>query len=412
MLNVLLRSNEELWIFVGLVTLLLLLLLFFLIKCIHRHKLRNLFYHKYNKFLSKSERKLDINIKSKKIIIRENNRINNNDILKNIVNFAKVNSNCNDLIAALGKNKQKRKKDLAFDLNALQELPKLIDVRLFEDLRDPKLLKDLISYFLKKRRKPTIDWMITSCFGTKNYFKHKNSIIYAYNGAVVIMKINKNKLIEPSVYSYSDLSVAIDVKVDDRIMLMCDFIIRKNDEVIINKRVRRLKLFRSKIEEINNLMMLLDSYQLYSDCASINDANKKHAHIKKMNEATLKKIEGMNARKFISWVQLAFKSLYKTEVEIKSDDQFGAYLLMQSSRHTSLTVIGIKRHQGKISASYVANIKALQEKQKATEAWIITNNEFSKNSLTLANSVNIRVITNNELKHIINKYNTNYYQGF
>ncbi|MCH5172472.1 MAG: restriction endonuclease [Erysipelotrichales bacterium] len=412
MLKILLGTTEETIIVSVLAAIVLLVLIYFLVKCIHRHKLRNLFYHKYNKFLSKSERKLDINIKSKKIVIRENNRINNNDILKNINNFSIVNSNCNDLIATLGKNKQKRKKDLAFDLNALQELPKLIDVRLLEDLREPKLLQDLIVFLYKKRKKPTIDWMITSCFGNKNYFKSKNSIIYAYNGALVILKINKNKLIEPKVYNYNDLSVSIDIKVDDRIMLMCDFIFASNGEVVLNKRVRRLKIFRNKVEEISNIMMLLDSYQLYSDCASINDANKKHAHIKKMNDATLKKIEFMTGRKFISWVQLAFKSLYKTEVELKSDNQFGAYLLMQPSRSTGLTVIGVKKQIGKISTTYVNNMKQLQEKNKADEVWIITNNEFSKSSLALANNLNIRVINNNELKHIVNKYNTNYYQGF
>ncbi|MCH5180139.1 MAG: restriction endonuclease [Erysipelotrichales bacterium] len=403
---------EEIIIPIVLGVLLLLILSFFLIKAIHKHKLRTLFYHKYNKFLTKSEQKLNVNIKSKKIVIRENNRINNNDILKNISNFGIINSNCNDLIATLNKNKQKRKKDLRFDLNALQELPKLIDVRLFEDLREPKLLQDLIDYFFKKRVRPTIDWILTSCFGAKNYYKYKNSVLYAYNGALVLIKINKNKLIEPAVYSYADLSVSIDVKVDDRIMLMCDFIIKYNDEIIISKRVRHLKLFRSKVEEINNLVMLLDSYQLYNDCASISDANKKHDHIKKMNEATLKKIETMNARKFISWVQLAFKSLYKTEVELKSDDKFGAYLLMQASRHTSLTIIGVKRNAGKISTTYINNLIELQKKTKALEIWIITNNEFSKDSLSLANSLHIRLINNNELKHIINRYNTNYYKGF
>ena len=412
MLNIFLGKPEEILILAILLVIVLFILIYLLIRCIHKHKLRNLFYHKYNKFLTKSERKLDINIKSKKIIIRENNRINNNDILKNISNFAIINSNCNDLIATLSKNKKKRKKDLAFDLNALQELPKLIDVRLFEDLRNPKLLQDLISYFFKKRRKPTIDWMVASCFGTKNYYKYVNTIIYAYNGALVIMKINKNKLIEPKVYSYSDLSVAIEVKVNDRIMLMCDFVIKMNNEVIICKRVRCLKLLKSKIEEIKNLMMLLDSYQLYSDCASISDANKKHEHIKKMNEATLKKIESMNGRKFISWVQLALKSLYKTEVEIKSDDQFGAYLLIQPSRHIGLTVVGVKRHSGKISATYINNIKQLQEKNGADDVWIMTNNEFSKGALPLANSLNIKIINDNELEHIINRYNANYYQGF
>ena len=193
---------------------------------------------------------------------------------------------------------------------------------------------------------------------------------------------------------------------------MCDFVIKYNDEIIISKRVRHLKLFRRKVEEVNNLMMLLDSYQLYSDCASIGDANKKHDHIKKVNDSTLKKIEIMNARKFISWVQLVFKSLYKTEVELKSDDKFGAYLLMQASRHTSLTVIGVKRNAGKISTTYINNLIELQKKTKALEIWIITNNEFSKDSLSLANSLHIRLINNNELKHIINKYNTNYYKGF
>ncbi len=403
-------SKQEILVLVSLIVLILLIVSILAIKGLHKHRLHNLYYHKYNKFLTKTERKLDINLKNKKISIREINHINNNDVLKNIENFSLINSNCNDLIASLNKNKQKQKKNLLFDLNALQELPKLIDVRLLEDLREPKLLKDLIVFLLKKRRKPTIDWIITCCFGTNNYFKHKKTLFFVYNGALVVINETTNKLIEPRVYFYADLTIETKTIVDDRILLMCDFIFKYQNQVILTKRIRRLKIMKNKLEEVNNLLMLLDSYQLYKDCASINDANKKHAHIKKMNEATLRKINTMNGRKFTSWVQLAFKSLYKTEIEIKSDDKIGTFLYMETEGKTVL--VFIKRSLGKITPAYVNKFLIAKQKHKADEVWIITNSEFARPSLSLISEIKVKLINNNDLKYIINRYNTNYYKNF
>lgn len=392
-------------IFLGIVT-------YFLLRVLYKHKKRILFYHKYNKFLKKSENRLNYSLKNKKVLIRENSKLNNTDISKNIANFELVNLNCVDLLHARKKNKKKRAQDLEFDLKSLQDLPKLIDVRLFEDLRDKRLLQDLIRYFFSKKIPPIVDWMIVSCFGKANYYKLKNKVIYAYNGTLLIIDIDKDKLIKPVLYKYEDLDVKLDVVKDNKLMIICNFLIKYNDEVLVEKRIGHLKISKTKIEELNNIIMLLDSYQLYSNCASISDANKKHEHIRKMNESTLTKIEGMSGRKFLSWAQLAFKSLYKTEVEILSDDEFGMYLLIQPSDNVKLTVVSVKRHQDKIVSAYIKKLKELQEKNNAEEAWIITNNEFTRVSVSLANNLGVKLIDNRGLRHLVNKYNTNYYQSF
>ena len=170
--------------------------------------------------------------------------------------------------------------------------------------------------------------------------------------------------------------------------------------------------FLNKINELEKLLLLVDSYDLYKNCASINDANKKQEHISKVTENTLNRIETMSGRRFISWVQTALHSLYKEDIELKSDEQLGLYLLMASRDKDKSTIICVKRRQDKISSSLIRKLKDVQSRENCKEAWIITNNKYTHVSINLAKELNVKLIDNNELSKIVQKFNTNYYQGF
>ena len=81
-----------------------------------------------------------------------------------------------------------------------------------------------------------------------------------------------------------------------------------------------------------------------------------------------------------------------------------------SEKHGSVVII-VRRHQDKISSSSIKVLKELQTKG-ADEAWLITNNDYTRVSISLAESLNVKLLDKSDLEHIVNRYNTNYYQGF
>ena len=112
-----------------------------------------------------NSQRLKLLIDQKFITFKEINKPNNIDIEKNIDKLKLINLNCEDLIAAMNKPKDKRERDLLFDLNSLQDLPSLSNIFKLDDLREPMLLKDLIGYIFNYKDNKTIDWIITKCFG-------------------------------------------------------------------------------------------------------------------------------------------------------------------------------------------------------------------------------------------------------
>lgn len=386
----------------------LILFVFFIIRLLRKKKKRFLYYHYYNNFLVRNEKKLNLPLQNKKIVFHIPNRVNYSDLLKNIESLEIINENCIDLINAQSKNTKKRQKDIVFDLKALQRLPVLVDTRGYEDIHNEKLLKDIFMSIMVKKS-PIIDHIILKCFGNKNYFVFKNKLFYIYNDQLLTVTINKNRLITPMLINYDKLNVEMNYEVKYRFFHKYRFEVFYNDELLFSKIIH---CHKKRSNYYKNISTLIDSLELFHDCPNVADALKKHQHIEKMNENTMIKIESMSGRKFVSWTQLALKSIYKTDVELKSDDAYGLYLLMKPSRKNKLIIIGVKRHQEKISSSVIKNLKLIQEKEKADEAWLITNNEFTRVSVSLASSTNVKLIGKSELECIVNKYNTNFYQNF
>jgi len=384
------------------------LFVFFIIRMMRKKKKRFLYYHYYNNFLNRNEKRLNLPLQNKKIVFHIPSRVNYGDLLKNIDSLEIINENCIDLINSQSKNTKKRQKDIVFDLKALQRLPVLVDTRGYEDIHNEKLLKDIFMNIMIKKS-PIIDHIILKCFGNKNYFVFKNKVFYIYNDQLLVVTINKNRLITPVLINYDKLHVEMSYEVKYRFFHKYRFEVFYKDELLFNKIIH---CHKGRANYYKSISTLIDSLELFHDCPNVADALKKHQHIEKMNENTMLKIESMSGRKFVSWAQLALKSIYKTDVELKSDDSYGLYLLMKPSKKNKLVIIGVKRHQEKISSSAIKNLKLIQEKEKADEAWLITNNEFTRVSISLASSTNVKLIGKSELECLVNKYNTNFYQNF
>lgn len=384
------------------------LFVFFIIRMLRKRKKRFLYYHHYNNFLNRNEKKLNLPLQNKKIVFHVPNRVNYSDLLKNIDSLEIINENCIDLINAKSKNTKKRQKDKVFDLKALQRLPVLVDTRGYEDIHNEKLLKDIFTRIMVKKL-PIIDNDILKCFGSKNYFVFKNKVFYIYNDQLLVVTINKNRLITPVLINYDKLRVEMSYEVKYRFFHKYKFDVFNKAELLFSKIIH---CHKGRANYYKSISTLIDSLELFHDCPNVADALKKHQHIEKMNENTMLKIESMSGRKFVSWAQLALKSIYKTDVELKSDDSYGLYLLMKQAKKHGNVIIGVKRHQEKISSSVIKNLKLIQEKEKADEAWLITNNEFTRVSISLAANTNVKLIGKTELESLVNKYNTNFYQNF
>lgn len=378
-------------------------------KLFKKHITHALYYHHYNKTLMKYEKKLNISLKSKRIHINTPNRISYNDINRNIETFETINENCVDLINTHNKNSKKRTKDITFDLEALQPLNNLIDVRGYNDVYEEKLIKDILKHTFIKKKLPTIDKILIKAFGDDNYFTYKNYVIFVLNDRLIRLEIDKNKLIKPRIYHFDDITIDMEHIKKTRLFDYFHIAICYDDEILFAKNIRCL-LKNNTIYK--NIINLSDSLDMYQNCLNIIDALNKHKHIEKVNENTLSKIETMSGRKFISWIQYAFKSIYKTEVELKSDENYGNYLVMNPSEKHGSVVIIVRRHQDKISSSSIKVLKELQTKEGADEAWLITNNDYTRVSISLAESLNVKLLDKSDLEHIVNRYNTNYYQGF
>lgn len=374
-----------------------------------KHITHSLYYHQYNKALRKYEKKLNISLKSKRIHVITPNRINYNDINRNIENFALINENCVDFINAHNKNTKKRIKDISFDLEALQQLNNLIDVRGYNDVYEEKLIKDILKHTFIKKKLPTIDKMLIKTFGDDNYFTYKNFVVFVLNDRLIRIEIDKNKLIKPCIYHFDDIHIDMEHIKKTRLFDYFHIAICYDDEILFAKNIRCLC---KKNATYKNIIDLSDSLDMYQNCSNIADALNKHKHIEKVNENTLSKIETMSGRKFLSWIQYALKSIYKTEVELKSDDKYGYYLLMNASEKLGSVAIIVRRHQDKISSSSIKVLKEIQTKENASESWLITNNDYTRVSISLAESLNVKLLDKSDLEHIVDKYNTNYYQGF
>lgn len=402
-------NSLEISLLVVLVIIILVLVIILIARIFIKHKKHSLYYHKYNAFLNKSETIYNMSLKDKKFSIHENNKLLYSDLIKNVNNFYIVNSNCLDLINANRKNHKKRQKDMLFDLEALQNLPKLAKLKYFEDPHDPKLLKDIFIRLFKIKKCPIVDEYIVSCFGRKQYFKVGRDIVYLYNNCLIFLKATKNHLIEPKLYMYEDLDIQFELEKQRSLVSIFKLVVRYEDNILFTETFDYLK---PELKNIHVIINLIDSLAIYQNCATIKDAVQKHQHIEKVNINTMNKIETMQGRKFLTWVQSALKSLYKVEVEFKSDSNLGSYLIMSKSKKHGTVAICCKRQQEKVAPSQIKRLKDIQIKENTDEAWIITNNEFTHNAIVLADSLNIKLISNEQLKHIINKYNSNYYQSF
>lgn len=119
-------------------------------------------------------------------------------------------------------------------------------------------------------------------------------------------------------------------------------------------------------------------------------------------EYSIEDIDLMSGFEFESFLAKLFKNMgYKVKETKLSGDQ-GADLILEKNKN--LIVVQAKCYSGKVNNKAVQEVVASIKYYKAKEGIIVTNSEYTKSAIDLADSNDIRLIDRQKLKGLIKKY--------
>jgi restriction system protein len=118
-----------------------------------------------------------------------------------------------------------------------------------------------------------------------------------------------------------------------------------------------------------------------------------------MRNAGIFDIDLMNGRDFEIFLRELYRELgYKVEMT-KSSGDFGADLILNNGYKR--IVIQAKRYNKNVGIKAVQEIVAAQNHYRASEAWVVTNSNFTKQAKELALSNGVTLIGRDQLLHTI-----------
>jgi restriction system protein len=123
----------------------------------------------------------------------------------------------------------------------------------------------------------------------------------------------------------------------------------------------------------------------------------------KLRRSGIKDIDTMDGIQFEYYLRELFLSQgYQVEVT-KSVGDFGADLILKKS--DKKIVVQAKRYSQNVGIKAVQEVVAAKNFYKATDAWVVSNSEFTKASIELAEKTNVLLIDRTKLIESILKMN-------
>lgn len=119
---------------------------------------------------------------------------------------------------------------------------------------------------------------------------------------------------------------------------------------------------------------------------------KRRERLKKSGIHEIDKMDGVVFEHYLK--ELFITNGYKVEVT-KSSGDYGADLILK--KENKKIVVQAKRYSKPVGIKAVQEIKAAQNHYKAQEAWVVTNNYFTKAAFNLAKSNNVSLIHRDRL---------------
>lgn len=122
---------------------------------------------------------------------------------------------------------------------------------------------------------------------------------------------------------------------------------------------------------------------------------------KKINASGIVHIDRMTGIQFEEFLMLRYKSRgYEVRDTPKTGD-FGADMILQ--KDSKKIVVQAKRYSKSVGIKAVQEVTSAKPYYKADEAWIVTNNYFTKAAVKLAYSNNIKLIDREQLIDLLTK---------
>ena len=146
------------------------------------------------------------------------------------------------------------------------------------------------------------------------------------------------------------------------------------------------------------LNMLFSLYLLISGISALIAEKEYEKNLSKSNIIEIDRMQGYEFEVFLK--TLFIKLGYSAEVTKKSGD-FGADLILD--KNETKIVVQSKRYDNHVGVKAVQEIYSSMSYYCANEAWVVTNNYFTRQAKELANNNGVRLIDREELVKLIAK---------
>ncbi|QHW31461.1 hypothetical protein GZH47_11820 [Paenibacillus rhizovicinus] len=124
----------------------------------------------------------------------------------------------------------------------------------------------------------------------------------------------------------------------------------------------------------------------------------------RLKRSGIAEVDKMDGRKFEHYLGHMFRAQgYHTEVTQAAGDYGVDLLLTKQGRKIAVQA---KRYTGNVGLEAVQQVQAGKAHYGASEAWVITNSNYTDQAYTLAKSNGVRLIARNELIEMMLKMNT------
>jgi len=121
-------------------------------------------------------------------------------------------------------------------------------------------------------------------------------------------------------------------------------------------------------------------------------------YLKKLKRSEIADVDQMSGIQFEKYLKLIFEQKgFKAEIT-KTTGDFGADLILKEN--DKKIVVQAKRYNSRVGIKAVQEAVSAVQYYKATEAWVVTNNEFTSAAIELARSNKVRLIERDELIHM------------
>jgi restriction system protein len=126
---------------------------------------------------------------------------------------------------------------------------------------------------------------------------------------------------------------------------------------------------------------------------------KRHFKRKKILQSGIMEIDAMTGIEFENYLSVLFEAMgYEVKLTPASSD-YGADLLIKKDEE--FIVVQAKRYSKAVGISSIQEVFSAKMYYQATEAWVVTNNTFSRNACELSKRSGVKLIAREQLIDLI-----------